>query len=444
MQSKRNIGDVVIRRVQQQLQQVDVDSPCGEAVRNAFEEFRKAWENVVPLVNAAKSKDSKEMPFISEREPVGYCLVEKSYLGGFLCNCLAVLADMQNEFLDKCLSVAASSSCPALQFLSRKGSVCSFPSVHVQDAKEKEIILYQWTDKLLDHSQYNTEYGHGTEIIYDIAKIEKDLAGLFLLGKAYLTTSGGLREFVFSKNLFHDCANILNDLNQAIPQEKLPNNVEAELSSSASKSLDRIQMLLEHMEIVLCFLKRTGGKPEESLINYVETWMSTSRPFPKELLHKTQTAIQLRHVCALYELLEDKLSVAAADSVVPDYRTKISEACRTKMDRNDNLEDEGRSLNLLQATVTATKRFIFRYLNMKPQPGDCLVELMYDPSLWPMGLRTQRGDFEFRVSEVVPTLFPKMLTIAHVYEVHKYYQDRHKKVGLDQKYFVSVTKYLQS
>jgi hypothetical protein len=337
---------------------------------------------------------------------------------------------MQNEFLDKCLAIAASGNCPALQFLCKNGSICSFPSVHVQDAKEKEIIRFKWTDTFLEHSRHNTEYGHGSDIIYDIGKIEKDMAGRFLLGKAYLSTSTGMREFVFSKQLFHDCANILNDLDCAIPQEKLPSNVEAELSSSATKSLNRIQVLLEHMEIVLCFLKRTGGKPEESLLDYVETWMTASRPFPKELLPKTQNAIQLRHVCAMYEFLEDQLAVSAIRCVGEDYRKPVSEEARLQMEGNEILQDEGNAQRILDATVTATKRFIFRYLNMKPAAHNCLVEFMEDPSLWPMSIRTQNDNFEFKVAEVVPTLFPKTLTIAHAYEVHKYYQDRRNEVCL--------------
>jgi hypothetical protein len=254
------------------------------------------------------------------------------------------------------------------------------------------------------------------------------MAGCFLLGKVYLTASSGLREFVFSEQLFHDCANILNDLDHAIPQEKLPSNVAAELSSSAKKRLSDIQVLLQHMEIVLCFLKRTGGKPEESLLDYVETWMTASRPFPKELLPKPQHAIKLRHVCAMYEFLEDKLAVSAADCIRPDYKIEIPEKAKSQMENINILKAEGNIYILLGATVTAIKRFIFRYLNMKPPQQNCLAEFMEDQSLWPMSIRTQNDHFEFKVKEVVPALFPKMLTIAHTYEVHKYYQDRLEEV----------------
>ncbi|KAK3713135.1 hypothetical protein QZH41_001214 [Actinostola sp. cb2023] len=197
---ERKIVDVVIRK-EQQLHQVHSQTTSEDATRETFEEFRKAWENVVPLINE-QLQGSDEMPYISEMHPVGYCLAEPKDLGRYLCATLTVLAKMQNAFLDKCLAIASSGNCPALQFLFRKDAVCSFPIVHVQDAKEKEIIRYEWTDDFLELSQYATEYGQGKTITYDMTRIEKEMAGSFLLGKAYLNTMGVVREFLFSPSNF--------------------------------------------------------------------------------------------------------------------------------------------------------------------------------------------------------------------------------------------------
>ncbi|KAK3713136.1 hypothetical protein QZH41_001215 [Actinostola sp. cb2023] len=387
-------------------------------LHHVFEEVSSflTEDSGLPLPHDEKARSSWETYFAKQVQPV----IKKFRENGFRD---VQMGQNDKVPLETVIEEPLIGNCTALQFLFRKDAVCSFPIVHVQDAKEKEIIRYEWTDDFLELSQYATEYGQGKTITYDMTRIEKEMAGSFLLGKAYLNTMGVVREFVFSKQLFHDCANILNELCQAIPQEKLPNSVEAELGSSATKSMDRIQILLQHMELVLCYLKRTGGKTEQSLVDYIDTWIPSSRPFPKDLLPSTLKTIQVKHVCALYEFVEDQLALPSVDCVGQEYRKTMLDGTEEQM--TEISKDESKSV--LEAIVGAIKRFVFRYLHMKPHPDECLVEFMKDPSLWPMAIRSQRGDNAFKVSEAAPKFFLRELTIGNVYEVHGFYQDQLQK-----------------
>ena len=149
-----------------------------------FEKFSMAWENMRPLV---KEQLNQEVPYLSESSPISFCLIEKRDQGVFLCTALEILQNIQNDFVRKMLTIAATGKCSALVFLEREEGKCAIPMVHLQEAREKEIIKYQWSDDILRHSQRNTEYGHGKEIFFDLSKIEKELAVRFLVGKSFLS-----------------------------------------------------------------------------------------------------------------------------------------------------------------------------------------------------------------------------------------------------------------
>ena len=93
-----------------------------------------------------------------------------------------------------------------------------------------------------------------------------------------------------------------------------------------------MQDLLEHMEIVLCLLKRYQvGKPGDPLTDFTDKWLCGSRPFPKHLLPQPHRAIQLTHVVALYEFLEDRLAESASKRVHDAYRVDIPSLIEEEM-----------------------------------------------------------------------------------------------------------------
>lgn len=394
-----------------------------------FDKFNKSWEAMRPYLK--EQLDVKEVPYLSESSPISYCLVEKSDKGVFLCAALEVLQNIQNEFLRKMLSIAATGKCSALVFLERDEGKYAIPVVHLQEAREKEIIQYQWSDDILRHSQRNTEYGHGKEIFFDLAKIEKELAARFLLGKSFLSTFDGLQEFIFSGELFHTCRSILDELQEMIPQQPLTEVFRSSLRQSGH-SLENVQDLLEHMEIVLCLLKRHKvGKPEESLTEFTGKWLSGSRPFPKALLPQPHSAIQLTHVVALYEFLEDTLAESAAKRVHSMYRAAIPDEITEEMTKAaPTFEKAEVDRSVLHAVATALRRFIFRYLSsedMRPGAGESLVERMLESSLWPIDAFNFWKMLKVESSPMfIRSVFPEKLTIGHTHQVLSFYQERLK------------------
>ena len=289
-----------------------------------FEAFKKSWDKVRSLIAKYLRMQEEDVPRITEMSNIGYCLVEERDQGVYLAAALKALQEIQNEFLERVLNIAASGRCSALSSIQRGESKSAVGVVHLQDARERELIQYQWTDEILRHCQNNTEYGCGREIIYDFDKIEKELVARFLLGKTYLASDNGLRQFVFSQELFHACAGILNDLQQSILQEPLTSNIRGGILRLKESNLKNVQDLLEHLEVVVCLLKRTMGDPDQNLTVYTDKWLSMLPcPFPKSLLQECCDSIMLKHVVALYQALEDILSEAAVDSMPDTYREPL-------------------------------------------------------------------------------------------------------------------------
>ena len=414
------IGDIIRREAH--------SSEEKKRFNETFDKFTEAWEKLRPFV---KVKVKHEVPHLSESSPISYCLIEKRNHGVFLCAALGVLQNIQNEFLRKILTIAATGKCSALVFLQRDDGKCAIPMVPLQEAREKEIIHYQWSDEILRHSQHNTEYGHGKEIFFDLAKIEKEMAARFLVGKSFLSTFDGLHEFLFSQELFHTCRGILDNLQGIIPQQPLTDVFRSSLRQ-CEHSFKSIQDLLEHMEIVLCLLKRQQtGKPEEPLTEFTDKWIRGSRPFPKDLLPQPHSAIQLTHVVALYQFLEDILAESAAKRVHDVYRAAIpAEKAQEMVKAASTCEKPELERTVLNGITTAIRRFIFRYLTTeetRPESSDSLVEHMLETSLWPIDAFASWKSMKVESSSMfIRSVFPETLTVGNTFDVLCLYQDRLK------------------
>ena len=446
---------IVDSLLSRRLSRKDTSTKIGDVIRGnarspeekkrlteAFEKFSTAFEEMRPIL---KERLQQDAPHLSESSPISVCLVENRDQGVFLCAALEVLQKIQNDFLQKVLNIAATGKSSALIFLERAEGKCTIPMVHLQEAHEKEIIQYQWSDDILRYSQRNTEYGHGMEVFFDLAKIEKEMAARFLVGKAFLSTFEGLREFIFSRELFHTCRGILDELQELIPQQPLTDVFRSGLVRQSEHSLESVQELLEHMEIVLCLLKRhQHGKPEEPLTEFTDKWLSGSRPFPKQSLPQPHSAIQLMHVVALYEFLEDMLAESAAKRVHDIYRGAIPKEITDEMVKAAILSGKTEAdRSALNAITTALRRFIFRYLSseeMRPEPGECLAERMLESSLWPIDVyKSWHPPKMESPAKFIHSAFPENLTIGHTYQVLCLYQDRLKVSNSNLcRYFLEV------
>ena len=390
----------------------------------AFENFQEAWSLVSPMV---KEEMGEVVPFITEHDMLSSCLLEEKGHGKFLYSALTILARHQNEFLMQALALVNGRACQALKFLENPSSTNVIPLVHLQECSANDVICFEWPDSkqvsededdsFLSYSQHNTEYGRGWDIHYDFGRIEMELASTLVLRKAYLCTHGGLREFVFSNEQFLSGANVLKEVQDLITQEPLTKELKSGLQHLETGDRTQVQDLFSCLEIVLCFLKRTRGEPDQPLIKYIDTWISVlTGSFPISNLPQPHDKIQLRHTVALYEGLEDILAGATLRSLTKDFRKPLSVYLQG-INWISKFSDE-KNLFSLQATTTALCRFMFRYLYASGDLSICkvpLVKHLVDRTLWPMETFSDVSLEEKEITRSMHELFPETLMVEHIY-----------------------------
>src|SRR5581483_11278437 len=100
-------------------------------------------------------------------------------------------------------------------------------SMRLDHARSSNIINFVWDDEILAYSQRNFAVARGKDIVYDLAKIELELANILAFGKVYIETQPEselyLENFPYHMELFQGYKRILSDIKKLIPQEPIPN-----------------------------------------------------------------------------------------------------------------------------------------------------------------------------------------------------------------------------
>ncbi|XP_033124618.1 uncharacterized protein LOC117122951 [Anneissia japonica] len=324
---------------------------------NAFTAFQKAWNQVrdgwSKLTGA--SPDFDNMTFSSN---ITECVVDKKDPNCDMRQMIRILLDVQNAFLMDALAIAIYGRCPALLFLIKDEGVAGIQTMPLYRAGPS-IIEFEWSNKLLVFHDIGTEYGHGSVIRYKYTVIERELARILVLNKAYLVEGSALTQFAYSDELFHACSVILSAIGSTIFQRKLPK----ELINSIMREQDHRQTfakdMLDHLEVILVLLKKTGGDPGSSLHEYIKRWQTLlPESFPDNLLPEPRDGVKLQHVVHLYEILEDLLVDAVVESLRDDFRSDIPERSA------DHLGQKLKPLtgDQLEESAATLRRFIFRFL----------------------------------------------------------------------------------
>jgi hypothetical protein len=380
-----------------------------------FENFKEAWNEMHPLVNQELISKAK-MPRLVETDYIAYCLIESDY-GVYLETAITMLVSLQNSILDAIISLSSSHHLPALSFLEKENG-SGVMSVSIQDAKEKEIIRFQWSDDLYKYGQSSPEYGKGQEVTYDFERIEIWLAKEIAFGKCFLT--GKLNKFIFAKELFHSCGPLLTEIRSLVKQNpSLPDEVRKGVSTLKERRIKAAQDLLQHMEVLIYLLKRKlkNLNVDMTLEEFAEKWSPMlPSPFPVSLLPEPRSLIKIKHVAALYEALEDVLADGAIDGLADKFRcqlpSKEKDAIRAIVDKEI---DQLKPHNFLKAL----RRFVFRYLSSEterywPEESTALQTSLEEPSLWsPLPPPTLKE-------------IPKEMTLEYIHSIVKYLEQVEK------------------
>ncbi len=353
-----------------------------DELRKLFNDFKVAWNKMREFVNQNLYQD--KMPYLMEDSHIGYCLTDGD-LSIYLRTAIKILLLIQNNILDEMILTSIRTQHPALTFLKKNETCCAIMSVSLQEAKEKDIIQFDWSDKFLKYAQ-NPNYGFGEEIDYDFERIELELANDIVLGKCHLNES--LNTFIFSKELFHSSAKMLTKIRELCPQiQSLPDEIRQGLNSLKERRKQDARNLLQRIEIVIYVLNMKSIPAEEvqemTLEKFAEMWKSKlPSPFPVNLLPEPKASIRLTHIAVLYEALEDLLADGTIEGLPKEFRTELTEETKTSL---DGLVDSRNGSVKLKQFLTALRRFVFRYLSAEklfPEPHTPLRSLLSELSLW--------------------------------------------------------------
>ncbi|CAG8804176.1 35794_t:CDS:1, partial [Racocetra persica] len=425
-----------------------------------FVNFANSWNQLIPYINRYKCLALPQpMPKMHDNISVVFGLLEPINESLFLCAAIDFLVQLQNDFLNEVIGIP--SKCQSLKFLEKIDfqdtderpiqSTYHLKSITLDNARPEHIVFYEGNSKIFRFSQFDLRIGHGREIQYDLRKIEAELALELVHKKALIRPDEQglyLEPFVYHREMFSRSMTILSEIKNLIPQEHIPEdkkvilmgtysnnkNSGGERSSGSVFSLENPKELLSTLEIIISFLKRMPGGDHDILItDYIESWvklaiLKENQNSCKLLL---KTGLQLKHIVALYELIEDHVTDVVDTYVSQQYQEKLDYSLQHSILDTVDFEslEQGKRIQNTKLTKSlcipakifaiALKRFIIRYLTN----NESIVKTEYlkyylveDEGLecWP----------DWVDKAVIKNKFPSSLRISHTFATYEFLKEK--------------------
>ncbi|CAG8488111.1 5420_t:CDS:10 [Diversispora eburnea] len=367
-----------------------------ESLTLAFNEFEKAWNMNIDQVTRFQCHDLPEdKPQMNIDCKIVLGLLEGRDEGIYLCAILIYLINLQNNFLQDVMNISAG------KFL-----------------RPHNFINYEWDESILHYSQHNLGVGRGQDIIYDLSKIESILAKQLVTDKIHIEGGGPelplyMDTFPYHLELLQGSMRFLGEIKGLIPQESIPID-----------KITTITELFSFLEILLCFVKRTSVGDGEILIkDFVNKWMKLSNLIENnEYKNLLNLDLKLKHLIALYELIEDQVANVTIKYIPEKYRENL----------DDKLEDEiSRVVDFDQKTTTqepripaeafaiALKRFMQRFLSVDSIKETNPIYVYLEDTglnLWPDNINN--------IEELVGELLPYDLLVQHTFHAYQFTMDK--------------------
>jgi hypothetical protein len=423
------------------------------SLKTAFDDFCQGWNTVLPFVKRYQCHElpPREKPTMAYKLPVVFALMEPKDTGIPLCAILDFLVNLQNKFLGEVMSIPPG-TCRSLKFLDEPAfnveqTVSStskiqsaklntpngyyLQSMRIDHARSANVINFDWDDEILAYSQRNLAVAKGQDIIYDLTKIEAELANILVFEKVHIETQPEsqlyLEPFPYHMELFQGCMRILSDIKNLITQEPIPadkmnlllgvSGISSSLMFPQESTLDNASEILSSLEILLCFVKRTAvGDGEISIKEYVSRWMKLSSLYAHEGFSKfLNIDLRLKHLVALYEFVEEQVANLKIKYIHDKYKAPLSTEMKTAINKSVDFEQQTTAKEMIPAETfaLALKRFMLRFLTLENQKEmEPLSVYLTDNSLnfWPSTIPEERID----------ALFPDNLTVANTYGAYEY------------------------
>ncbi|CAB4437490.1 unnamed protein product [Rhizophagus irregularis] len=413
-------------------------------LKTAFNDFKLGWNTVIPFVNRYQCHElPNDKPKMGHSLPVIFGLLEQKDAGIFLCAILYHLIEIQNRFLQEVIEIPPG-TCKSLKFLDEQTFDVGLPisktkpvtpngyclqSMYLDHARSGNIINFDWDDEILAYSQRNLAIARGEDIVYDLTKIEAELANILVFEKVYIETLPDsqlyLESYPYHMELFQGYMRILSDIKNQITQEPIPIEKMNSLGFSensgleyASKStIDNSSEILSSLEILLCFVKRTAvGDGDRFIKDFVLQWMKLSSLYEhREFSKILDIDLRLKHLVSLYELVEEQVADIKIKYIHEKYQEKLSTDMEAAIMESLGFEQQTTTKKVIpaEAFALALKRFMLRFLTLENQKEtDSLSIYLQDGSLnfWPSTVP----------EELINELFPENLLVANTYDAYTF------------------------
>ncbi|RHZ50620.1 hypothetical protein Glove_494g24 [Diversispora epigaea] len=419
-----------------------ISSERNEALMTAYRDFENAWNSVIDNVDRYQRHKIDIKPIMHIDQKLILALIEPKDEGVFLCEMLEYLVSIQNKFIEEIMAIKPG-TCRSLRFLEDSDSFDEtegppqyyIQSLTLKQSRKDNLISYQWEDDydgILQFSERNLGLGRGQEIIYDLQKIEQELARYLVFEKVHIemieNTTLFVEPFSYHMELFQSSMRIIGDIRNLIPQEPIspekaaaivgiPTNSFNFSPDQMDTSIDNPSDILKALEILLCFVKRSPGGGGEFLIKeYAASWASLSEISENAKFNSLLNAdLKLKHLVGLYELIEEQVANTTVKYVSEKYKAPITNDLVDSLNKVIDWTIPPSQQELLPADVftLALKRFMYRCLQGETIDENIpLYIYVCDESLyfWPSSVS----------QELIDNLFPDEIMVSHTFTVYEF------------------------
>ncbi|RHZ83844.1 hypothetical protein Glove_87g84 [Diversispora epigaea] len=413
-----------------------------EALMTAYRDFEKAWNSVIDNVDRYQCQKININPKMNFDQKLILALIEPKDEGVFLCAILEYLVFIQNKFIEEIMTIKPG-TCRSLRFLEDFDSFDEtegppqyyIQSLTLEQSRKDNLILYQWEDDydgILQFSERDLGLGRGQDIIYDLQKIEQELARYLVFEKVHIETIENttlfMETFSYHMELFQSSMTIIGDIRNLIPQEPISPEKAAAIMGIPTNSfnfspdqmdtpIDNPSDILKALEILLCFVKRSpGGSGEFFIKDYVAQWVSLSEISENAKFNNLLNLdLKLKHLVGLYELIEEKVANITVKYVSEKYQAPISNNLVDSLNKVIDWTIPPSQQELLPADIfaLALKRFMYRCLQGETIEENVPLNIyICDKSLyfWPSTVS----------QELINDLFSDKIMVSHTFTVYEF------------------------
>lgn len=401
---------------------METDDTRRRLLQKRFEEFKTSWNELLKNESHLLESLLEDEDMLSSNSKVIKCIITDE--SSIIQKVLMELVQIHNFFIDSCLQFASTSNVPSLHFLMTSERLSSVKSTSLWELTSKDIIEFSsLNEEIFRYSQCKSDLGEGQDRCYDLQKIENELAHNLILDKPFIFIPSTFPRILFVDELFQNTIQLLENIKNTIPQEKLPNAVLKSILKKKDNDSSQIVELMTVLGMSMSLLKKTNGDPTLPLTEYLEGWKNIA-VFPKgykRLLPEPEDSVKLCHVVNLYVKLEELNGECILDTLDQKYRDDLPPEGRGKLETIG-----GSYVHHLEVLEEAMKVFIHRCLAVQDNIVSInqeLIDYLNDEDFWPQGNlkngHVSAGGQRKKLTEILCCT----ICVKHIYNTINFIQD---------------------